>query len=204
MGQFSWELAANVATAVGVLFAAVGLALLAWQVWLQRRDQRNQAVARLFDELLTPEFRQQVVFLYSRKPEDVVPSKLTREEREIVDEVTARFEGLGFKVRRGLIPKKDAVEGFWDWAVRCAQQTQPYIQDQKERRGDSERYRKDFEYLAKECKLFHLKRIGDKTPTRGLKLEQLLQIQPMTIFQVEEPSEGDTSCPSPNPAPEPN
>jgi hypothetical protein len=204
MSQIQWELVANIATALGILLAAGGLFVLIWQVLLQRRDQKNQAIAGLFEELLTPEFRQQLVFLYSRKPQDLVLSKLTKEERDKVDEVTARFEGIGFKVRKGLVPKREAIEGFWDWVVRCAQQTQHYVQDQRERRGASETYRKDFEYLARECKLFHLERLGDRTPTRGMKLEQLLEMQPLPVFQVEEPPERDSPCHTQNPTPEPN
>jgi hypothetical protein len=60
---------------------------------------QNQAITQLFDEFLTPEFRQKVIFIYSRKPEDLILSKLTEQEREVIDEVTSRFEGLGFKVR---------------------------------------------------------------------------------------------------------
>ena len=187
------EQAVNIVTVISSIFAVIGIFLLVWQIILQRLDRRNEAISRLFDELLTPEFRHKVVFIYSRKPEDLVLSKLTEPERGIVDEVTARFEGLGFKVRKKVIPKKDAIEGFWDWVVRCAQQTQPYIQDQRERRGSSESYRKDFEELARECKLFHLERIGDKTPTKGLSLDKLLQIRPLPIFQVGESSNRDSS-----------
>ena len=184
---------ANLATMVSSLLTAFGLILLAYQVYLQRRDQRNQAIAQLLEEFETLDFRRKMAFLYSHKPEDLVLSKLNVSDREIANEVIARFEALAFKVRKGLIPKEDAIEGYWDWVVRCAQQTRDYIKDQRQRRAPAENYRANFDWLARECKLFHLKRAGNKSRTDDLTLDELLQIEPLPIFQVDKPPEQDAS-----------
>jgi hypothetical protein len=141
---------ANFATALAVL-------LLAYQVYLQRKDQKNQAIARLFDELVTPEFRRRLLFVYSRKPESLIVSELTDSEREIVEDVTARFDGLGFRVQKGIIPKEEALELFWDLVIRAAQQLHPHILDQRESRQEKQgvlrkyrEYKADFDWLARE------------------------------------------------------
>lgn len=176
---------ANFAQAIGAGLTAISLALLAYQIYLQRRDQRNQAIARLLEEMETVDFRRKMTFLYWNEPKDLVASKLTEAERETINEVIARFEALSFKVQKGVIPKRDFIEGYWDWVVRCAQQSRPYINDQRQRRDPSENYRANFDWLARECKLFHLERTGNKSRAKNLTLEELLKIQPLPFFRVD-------------------
>ena len=185
-GTVSMTLAeiANLATAIGTLLTAFGLILLTYQLALQRKDQKNQAIARLFDEVVTPEFRQKLLFVYSREPENLTLPKLSQSEREIVEEVTARFDGLGFRVRTGLVPKHETMELFWDLVVRCAQQLRSHILDQRERRGVLREYKADFDWLARECKIYHLKNLSSSYPRR-ISLDELLQIKPLPIFKSE-------------------
>jgi len=103
---------ANFAQAISAGLTAVGLLILAYQIYLQRRDRRNQDIIQLFDKLVTPDFRRKLFFIYSRKPEDLVLSKLDENQQEIVTEVAARFEELGTKVRMGVVPKKETIEIF--------------------------------------------------------------------------------------------
>jgi hypothetical protein len=159
--------------------AVVGLIFLGCQLWLQRRDQKNQAIARLFDEVVTPEFRRKLPFVYSREPENLTLQKLSQSEREIVEDVTARFDGIGFRVRTGVVPKQETLALFWDLVLRCAQQLRPHILDQRERRGASLEYKADFDWLARECKLFHLKSLGHKSLPRNLNLDKLLELEPL-------------------------
>ncbi len=180
---------ASFATAISAGLTGLGLILLAYQIYLQRRDQRNQAVAQLIEEMETIDFRRKMTFLYWHESQDLVASKLTEADREIVNEVIARFEALSFKVRKGVIPKKDFIEGYWDWVVRCAQQSRPYIKDQRQKRAPSENYRANFDWLARECKLFHLETAGNKSQTKNLTLEELLQIEPLPVFRVDKPLE---------------
>ena len=176
-------------TEIASLATAFAVFLLAYQIYLQRKDQRNQAIARLFDELVTLEFRRQLLFIYSRKPEDLVVSKLTDSEREMVEDVTARFDGLGFRVRKRIIPKKESLELFWDLVVRSAQQLRPHIQDQRDKRQEKQgafrkyrEYKADFDWLARECKLFHLQGVGQKISQKDISLDELLQLEPLPIF----------------------
>lgn len=147
------------------LATALAFFLLAYQVYLQRKDQKNQSIAHLFDELVTPEFRRQLLFVYSHKPEELIVSKLTDSERDIVENVTARFDGLGFRVRKGTVPKTEALELFWDLVVRSAQQLRPHILDQREKRQESQ-----------------IESAGHKIPRKSTNLDELLKVKPLPIF----------------------
>jgi hypothetical protein len=97
--------------------------------------------------------------------------------------VTARFEEMGFKVRKGIVSKRESIEGFYDWVIPCAQHLRLHIQDERNRRGPSYRYREHLDWLAKECKLFQLKRDGYKLASRKMSLDQLLGLKPMPITE---------------------
>lgn len=180
---------ANLATAIGILLTTLGLILLIYQLSLQRQDQKNQAIVRLFDEVVTPEFRRKLLFVYSREAGDLLLSKLSQSERETVEEVTARFDGLGFRVRKQLVPKQEALELFWDLVLRSAQQLRPHVLDQREKRGALHEYKLDFDWLARECKVFHLKRLGRQPPTLDMSLDELLKVEPLPIFRIEKSAE---------------
>jgi hypothetical protein len=180
---------ALMANVVASAVATIGLFLLAWQIHMQRKEQNNQAVARLFEEMETIDFRRKMSFLYQHKPEDLLPAKLTEAEHEMLYEVIAHFESLGFRMRKGVIPKQVFVEAYWDWVIRCAQQTQLYITEQRQRRDPSEKYRANFDWLTRECKSFQLEREGLKHPAKGLSKDMLLQIKPLPIFKIEKRSD---------------
>jgi hypothetical protein len=135
--------------------------------------------------MVTPDFRRKLYFIYSRKPEDLISSKLDESQQEIVTEVTGRFEELGSKVRMGMVPRNESIEIFYDWAIPCAQQLRPHILDLRQRRGPSYQYREHFDWLAKECKLFQLRRDGCKLATKNMSLDELLMLNPMPIVRVE-------------------
>ena len=189
-GQMTWEIVTAISTAASTLiilvtgyFVANQLKEMRNSTELHRRDLKYQAIAQLFDELVTPEFRRKLLFVYSRDPENLILPELSDSEREIVEEITAHFDGLGFRVRKEIIPKEEALELFWDLVVRCAQQLRPHLLDQRERRGLSYEYKADFDWLARECKLFQLKSTGDLT------LDELLKLEPLPIFRIEKPTQ---------------
>ena len=181
--SLQWTDIVNVAQLVSAIAAAFALFFLGIQVYLQRRDQKSQAIVQLYGELDAPEFREKMVFLYSKKPEDLVEAKLSRDEQAKVADVTARFEGVGFRVRKKVIPASDAVDACYLWAIRAAQQTRPHILDQRKRRGPNERpYREDFDRFIRVCKIHHLRKLHDYRLTWFLSLDDLLEIHPLEVW----------------------
>jgi len=163
----------------------VGIPLLVYQLWLSYRDQKNQAVARLFDELVTPEFRKKLQFVYSRQAEGLLLPNLAEPERDMVEEVLARFDGLGFRVRNGLVPKQYALHLFWDLVIRSAQRLYLHLQDQRTRRDPRYEYKEDYEWLVRKCKCYQLvDKLGQKPPSEKMDLDELLKLEPLPIFSV--------------------
>ena len=184
----------KILTGIADVATAIGVGLLVWQLCLSRRDQKSQAIARLFDELVTPEFRKKLRFVYSRQAEDLILPKLTEPERDMVEEVLARFDGLGFRVRNKLVPKQEALHLFWDLVIRNAQQLYPHLQNQRARRDPRYEYKEDFEWLAKECKRYQLvTQLGQKRPSKKLDLDALLKLDPLPIFGVSTASQSDAA-----------
>ena len=178
---------ADLATAIGMLFTVFGLILLAYQLSLQHKDQKRQAITRLFDEVATPEFRRKLLLVYSRNPDELVLSKLSPSEREMVEEVTAKFDGIGFRARIQQVPLHETLELFWDMVIRCAQQLRPHLLDQREKRGSMFEYKADFDWLARQSKLFQLRNLGHRLPESNLGLDELLKLEPLPIFRIEKP-----------------
>jgi hypothetical protein len=178
-------------TDIGSITTALGLFLLAYQVFLQRKEQKNQTITKLLEEFETPELREDMKFLYSHRPADFSLNKISEEDNKIVNNVVAHFEGLAFKIQKGVIPKEVVIELYFDWIIRCAQQTSIFIKEQRANRPESEKYRFLFDGLVKDCKLFQLKRIGKKAQAKGKSLDDLLLIEPMTIFKIGSVGERD-------------
>ena len=190
MGQVTSDASVLVSLAqiISAAAAAFGLILLSLQLYLQRRYEKNRVVAQLFEEMVTPDFQDKLHFIYSKAPDDLVLAHLDSDQRALIEEVTARFEMLGVKVRKGVVPKKETVEIFYDWVIRCAQQLRPHIEDQRRRRGRTDKYRRNFDWLAKECKFYQLKSDGYSGPTKDLTIDQLLQIKKLSIFNLQLPT----------------
>ena len=138
----------NWAQIISAAAAAFGLILLSLQLYFQRRYEKNRTVAQLFDEMVTADFQDKLRLIYSRDPDALVLARLDSDQRALVTEITARFDILGFKARKGVVPKKETIEIFWDWVIRCAQQLRPHIEDQRRRRGRTDIYRTDFDWLT--------------------------------------------------------
>lgn len=164
------------------LVTACSFVLIFKQLRFQRKEQKSQALTRLFDEVVTSEFRRKLQFIYSRGPNDLVRQKLSQPEIDIVEEVTAVFDGIGFRVRKDIFPRQETLELFWDLVLRCAQRLRQHIVDQRDRRGEKElpdeyRYKYDFDWLTRECKLFHFKMLGYKPLSQGM---EDFEIPPLT------------------------
>jgi hypothetical protein len=102
----------------------------------------------------------------------------------------ARFDGLGFRVKNGLVPKEYALHLFWDLVIRSAQQLYLHLRDQRARRGPQHEYKEDYEWLLEECKRYQLDQAGKKWPREKLDLDDLVKLEPLPIFNAVSQSGG--------------
>lgn len=185
ISQFSWS---NVIDLIASLAAAIGLVFLAVQINEQRKEQKYQSFIRVIDELQSKDFRRQTRFVYSHEPEELVISRLKIQELETVEDVTAVLESLGYRVKNGQIPEKEFKELFSDLVVRCGQRLFLHVDDQRKKRNDQndpedQRYRANFLWLVRKCKYYRLERARLELLQENIPLDQLLKIEPMTIFK---------------------
>ncbi|MBI3769815.1 MAG: DUF4760 domain-containing protein [Deltaproteobacteria bacterium] len=176
-------------TAVGSIATAIGLALLAYQIFLQRRDSAFERATHIFAELNAPEVREALRFIYSRSPAELLLSELSDLRRQKVEMVLAHLERLSYRIRRGLVAEEEVYEMFWDVVVRVAQQLHSHIDDQAQRRGGY-RHVANFEWLAKRFKVQSLKTDGGAPLNAyATPLPELLKMKPLPVFRVEPKSD---------------
>ena len=186
---------ASIATALGFL-------AIAYQISAQRGEQANQAKDRkaeytteLTDALHSEEVRKKLRFVYRRKLEDLSLSKLSIQERDMVEGLLGTYDFLGWRLMRGIMDEEAVLEMFHKPIVRCAQLLHLHIKDQRKGREENEELdelAKDkafFVWLAKECKLYHLKVVGKPRKDKWKKdevphledLVELLKCHPLSI-----------------------
>jgi hypothetical protein len=160
-------LIANITTAGG--FVAI-----AFQIYLQRKDQKAQGMAQLYEELGAPEFQKKLALIYDRgrTKEKLKRSELTKEfgadceKVQWIEDVTRGYNTLAYRIRIGVNPKQESIALGWEAVIRIAQRLVPHIKEQRKNREEHsrlqeiEKYRGYFVWYAKECKLHHLWIIG--------------------------------------------
>jgi hypothetical protein len=160
-GYITWIVAnlatfADAATTIAAIVTIISLILLVNQVGAQRAERKNQAVAAVFDAVITNEFREKLRFIYRRDPDALTGDRLPDDDLAKVEEVTAQMDGLGIRMRNKIIPYDESLYIFWPLVLRCAQQLRPHLKNQRTNRHTKEDYKADFDWLARECKLYQL------------------------------------------------
>jgi len=180
-----WEEWGAAVTIVGTFFTVAVLLLLIYQIYLQRRERKREAVALLYSYIDTPEFRRAAHFIYTNKPEDLTIGKLAKEELEHVEFVANAFDRVGFLTRTGQMYEDDVYYLYRGPILKTAQQLQIHLKDQRNRRAGAgaKRYDPDFDWLAKRFKMRQLGENGIKIDRsiRKLPLNELLKIKEIQI-----------------------
>lgn len=132
----AWELAAFVATAIGLPIAALGLCLVALQTYLQKKQTRRDALIALYAELDTHEARNARAYIYNAPPEDLrlVNLKNKPDKLRIVDETLAKLERMAYPIVQGYLPSEDAYNLYGGVLLAVSERLWPYIEDQRKMR----------------------------------------------------------------------
>jgi hypothetical protein len=179
----------EIATIVTAIATAGGVIALAVQIYLQRQEHKRETITRLFGEINTPGFRKALRFVYSCDGAQLTLDQLPPKRRDQVEMVTAHLDRLGFRLEKGLVPKDESYDLFWDVVLRTAQRLWPHIEDQRKRRDD-EHYKEYYEHMIRRFKRRHLHMEGQRLPKKRLArlaTSELLGIEPLKIFVL--PSE---------------
>jgi hypothetical protein len=176
----------EIATIVTAIATAGGVIALAVQIYLQRQEHKREIITRLFGEINTPEFRKALRFVYSCDGAQLTLDQLPPKRRDQVEMVTAHLDRLGFRLEKGLVPKDESYDLFWDVVLRTAQRLWPHIEDQRKRRDD-QRYKGYYEWMVREFKRQHLVGKGQRLSKKELArmtTRQLLEKEALRIFEL--------------------
>src|SRR5664280_35616 len=103
---------------VGTLLPAFGFPLLCYQLWLQHRQSKFQALTELHREVLLSPMRDGLRNIYKRVddnkglPED-------KQERGGIELVLDTYDLVGFRVAQSVLPRDATLETEWSvvWRV---------------------------------------------------------------------------------------
>jgi hypothetical protein len=177
----------KIAALITLIFLALQVYLQRRQIAMQREEMVKQGSLAVLEAIDSDSFRRMLRFVYSREPQMLVDKmdasgkeQLTPEERDTLEEFTALLDRTGYKVRMKLIPKQQFCYMFWAPVVRAAQQLLPYLQNERDRRGE-ESYKDDFRWLAMACKKYHLEGAHIEAHGTFEDLSKLLQHKPLRV-----------------------
>lgn len=143
MTEEALQLAQVVSTAASVL------ALL--MIWVQLRYQSRQVefecLTHLHQELLAAPMQEALRFVHSCDAHDLLHPK-TEGDLEKIEIVLNTFDLVGFRVRKGVIPKKATLETEWMILLPLWSKISPFIEEQRRRRANN-LYKQNLEWLVK-------------------------------------------------------
>ena len=104
---------------VGTLTTAIGFPLLCYQLWLNRRQAKYQALTELHRQVLLSPMRDGLRCIYTRdKNDDQLPPFNTL-ERDGIELVLETYDLVGFRIAENVLPKAATLETEWSvvWRV---------------------------------------------------------------------------------------
>ena len=131
------EMAAFVATTVGLPIAAAGVVVLVWQTRAQQRQVRREALAKLHAELDTHKSRLARRFIYNAGANHLRLETMSDEDTQTVEDTLATLERMVYPIVMGYLPDDDAFNLYGGVVLAISKRLWPYIEDQREMRARS-------------------------------------------------------------------
>lgn len=160
MSRENWELASWISTTVASALAVVGIAVVAVQLYWQRRQTRLEFLDRLYGEFDTHEARLARQFIYEAPADKLrmktLHSEEQKENRQKVEDTLAMLERIAYPIVQEQVPSEDAFNLYGGVLLSLAHRLWPYIEDQREfRRKGGLRHRLGYrKYLESVVKLW--------------------------------------------------
>jgi hypothetical protein len=88
-------------------------------------------LTRLYDEVMNRSFREELTFVYQHEPSELLLAKLTIDQKLQVEDIIGRFDAIGYRVKKHLLRKADALRLFSRVVVKSAQKLVAYINEQR-------------------------------------------------------------------------
>jgi hypothetical protein len=150
----TFDLIASIAAAITAVIAVIGLIFAIVQV-------REAKKARVLDAYLAFEHRlddqrEERNRFYEADLED--PTKITLEDRHILESVCVTFDMLGVLIREDLMYRPLIFKPYYDVIIKSWKKARNYIIFERQEFRKTRAYMLDFEYLFNEAEKYRLKK----------------------------------------------
>lgn len=139
------------ASVVSAAAASGALVMVAWQIRLQTKQLRFEALTRLHDLLISVQMHNDLRLIYATQA-SALAAPSSPETLQALERVLAMYDMIGFRVREGVLPKDSVLKTEWTVLLRLWAQSKAFVVAERQRRGVP--YKDDFEWLVNEAKTY--------------------------------------------------
>ena len=158
----SWELLANIATAIGLPVVCTAAVFAYLQLKEMAAARWTEATAKVFEMLIQDEETRKAR-RYVRTCQLPLPGEATEEQWNIMYRVWVSFDNLGVLVAHKMLPAHLSMEMFHGSIIECWEKLAPHIHQERAARGG--RYQVFFEDLY--CRSIEYRNSHYKNPESG-------------------------------------
>lgn len=143
----AWQLAANIATVVGVIVVLVTVVLGYMQIRETRFTSLLQGTVAILDMTDRPEFKDDCKFVYNELPSD--PKAISTDQLKRAGNVWRILNRIGILMQENMLPKHLALVLFSDIAIKAWNRLSARIEFERKLRNDP-LFMKPFQWFADE------------------------------------------------------
>jgi ADP-ribose pyrophosphatase YjhB (NUDIX family) len=141
----------TVCTIVTTVIAAIGAPLIFYRLYLQYRQSKYTALTELHTNVMFSSIREGVQFIYKRDKADVtLPAD--KKQRDEIEQVLETYDLIGFRVKKGVLPRAATLETEWSVVWRVWYQMKAFIDAENNNRKAP--YKKHLEWLANKAEKY--------------------------------------------------
>ena len=142
--------------------AAVGMLFLIWrQLRIQTKQSRFEALTQVHKEVLSTEFREALLAIFSSQPEDLAAVK-SKHLLEKLGIVTGLYDLVGARIEEGVLPYEPTLKTEWKILIPLWQQVEKFVLEERKRRGLP--YKEHLERLVDKARKYRDKHYPNSCP----------------------------------------
>ncbi len=145
---------------IGLIAGIIGLFFIWWQLRLQSKQMKFQALTELHRELLSKDMQEALRFIFTHDCSGLFQSE---EDFAKVEHVLSVYDLIGLRLGQKVLPEQPLLETEWAILLRIWRRTEPFIREQRQVRNDV-CYKKRFQQLVDKAHIFNQKNYPNTSP----------------------------------------
>ncbi len=137
-------------------FNAIALIFLTIQIFIQNKQLKYNQLDSLHEQLISIDLKKIIYRLYNEFELNYSNQNLNFEERLEIEYILNTFDLIGYRIKKGILPKNDILATEWRVIHKLWQLLEQYITDRRKNDGDNT-YKEYFDWLNKETTKYMLK-----------------------------------------------